>query len=134
MNKKTISLGFIFAGLMNILGVTILSRLFTNATIHEFDPVVMSKFGLLMIVVWGLAYISVAKEFEQLKWLVGTFVLEKFIYGYIWIKWQFSNELSDVFAKDWMAGLFYSIYGINDWMCFIFFSFVFVKILKSQSR
>jgi hypothetical protein len=27
-----------------------------------------------------------------------------------------SNNLADVYAQDLMAGVFYSIYGINDWV------------------
>mgnify|MGYP001032208927 CR=1 FL=1 len=56
MNANLIGNGFIAAGLMNIGGVLFFSRVFTNEAINQADPVVMSNFGLLMIVVWGLAY------------------------------------------------------------------------------
>ena len=128
----TITQGFIIAGLMN-LTVLIFSRFFTNPTIPEFDPVVMSNFGLLMIVLWGLAYMSIAKNFCDVKWLVGVFVVEKFIYGYVWINWILNNNISDVYKKDTMAGIFYSIYGINDWIFFVFFLLVFIKIFKMPS-
>lgn len=114
------------------LTVLVFSRGFTNSTIPEFDPVVMSNFGLLMIVIWGLAYMSIAKNYHKVKWLVGVFAVEKFIYGYIWIQWILNNNLSDVYKKDTMAGLFYSIYGINDWIFFVFFLLVFIKILKGN--
>ncbi len=129
VKNKTISLGFIISGLMN-LTVLIFSRLFTNSTIPEFDPVVMSNFGLLMIALWGLAYMSIAKNYDKVKWLVGVFVVEKFIYGYVWIKWILNNNISEVYEKDTMAGIFYSIYGINDWIFFMFFLFVFIKVVK----
>lgn len=112
------------------MAVLVFSRFFTNAVIPEFDPVVMSNFGLLMIVVWGLAYISVAKNYHNVKWLVGVFAVEKFIYGFIWIKWMLNNNVSDVFAKDEMAGIFYAVYGVNDWMFFIFFLFVFIRLIR----
>ncbi|WP_223275884.1 hypothetical protein [Algoriphagus aquimarinus] len=130
LTTKTISKGFVTAGLMN-MAVLVFSRFFTNPVIPEFDPVVMSNFGLLMIVVWGLAYISVAKNYHQVKWLVGVFAIEKLIYGFIWIKWMLNNNVSDVFEKDIMAGIFYSVYGVNDWIFFIFFSFVFIRLIKS---
>ena len=117
---------------MNISGVLISSRLFTNTTLAEFDPIVMSNFGLLMIMIWGLAYISVAYDFEKVKWLLLVFAIEKFIYGFVWIKWILNNNLSDVFAQDQQAGLFFSVYGINDWLFFIFFTFVFIKVLRSS--
>lgn len=132
VKNRTITLGFIISGLMN-LSVLIFSRFFTNTVIPEFDPVVMSNFGLLMIVVWGLAYMSIAKNYHKVKWLVGVFVLEKFIYGYLWINWILNNNISEVYKKDIMAGIFYSIYGINDWIFFVFFILVFIKIFKSNN-
>ena len=97
------------------------SKFFTNEAIPAFDPVVMSYFGILMIVLWGLAYIAVAKNFHQVKWVVAVFAIEKFIYGFVWTKWHLNNDVSKVFARDTTAGVFYSIYGINDWLFFIFF-------------
>lgn len=56
MNKNLIRNGLISAGLMNIGGVLVFSRAFTNVAINNADPVLMSNVGLLMIAVWGLAY------------------------------------------------------------------------------
>jgi hypothetical protein len=50
LKKETITKGFITAGLMN-MSVLGFSKLFTNRVIAEYDAVVMSNFGLLMIVV-----------------------------------------------------------------------------------
>ena len=130
IKNETITKGFILAGLMNIAGGVIFSRFFTNETIPEFDPVVMSNFGLLMIVIWGITYISVAKDFHKVKWLVGVFVIEKFIYGYTWINWMSNNSLSAVYEKDTMAGMFYTVYGINDWLTCFFFLWVFIRLSK----
>jgi len=58
LKNATIKKGFVLAGLFNMT-VLVFSRFFTNSVIPESDPVVMSNFGLVMIVVWGLAYISV---------------------------------------------------------------------------
>ena len=133
-SSKIISKGFIAAAAMNISGVLIFSRFFTNEIIPQSDPVVMSNFGLLMIIVWGFAYLSVAHNYNQAKWLVGVFVVEKLIYGFIWIKWMINNDLADVYTKDAMAGIYYAIYGVNDWIFFIFFSYVFFSLIKqSQS-
>ena len=130
ISHSTISKGFILAGLMN-LTVLIFSRGFTNETIPAFDPVVMSNFGLLMIVLWGLAYMSVAKNYQAVKWLVAVFAVEKLIYGYVWIQWMLDNSISEVFEKDMMAGTFYAIYGINDILFALFFLFVFFRVSKS---
>lgn len=133
INSKTITQGFVVAGLMNS-SVLVFSRFFTNPTIAEFDPVVMSNFGLLMILIWGFAYISAAKNYAKVKWLVGVFAVEKLIYGCVWINWFLNNNISDVYEKDTMAGLFYLIYGINDWLFFVFFSYVFVRVIKNQDQ
>lgn len=134
IKNSIITKGFIVAGLMNAT-VLIFSKLFTNSVIPEFDPTVMSNFGLLMILIWGLTYISVAKNYLNVKWLIGVFAIEKFIYGYIWINWILNNNVYEVYKKDVMAGIFYSIYGINDWVFFIFFLLVFIQLanLKKSS-
>lgn len=127
VKNKTITRGFIVSGLMN-LSVLIFSKFFTNPVIPEFDPVVMSNFGLLMIVLWGLAYMSVSKNYQNVKWLIVVFAIEKFIYGYVWINWLLENSISDVYEKDTLAGLFYSVYGVNDWLFFVFFLLVSIKL------
>ena len=129
MNSK-IKKGFILSGLSNIVAVLILSKFFTNSFIPKYDNVVMSNFGLLMIVVWGFAYISVAKNLSKVKWIVAVFAVEKLIYGVIWIIWRLNNDVSVIFNEDTMAGIFYSIYGINDLLFFLFFTYVFIKLLK----
>lgn len=133
IENTTITKGFVVAGLMNA-SVLVFSRLFTNQTIAEFDPTVMSNFGLLMILIWGLAYISVAKNYHKVKWLITVFAVEKFIYGCIWINWLLNNNIADVYEKDTMAGLFYSVYGLNDWMFFVFFLLVFFRISKLKAN
>lgn len=62
-----------------------------------------------MIVIWGLAYIAVAKKFNYVKWLVAVFALEKFFYGYVWTTWIINNNIKDVYENDLMAGMFYSM-------------------------
>lgn len=124
--------GFVLAGLMNISGVLIFSKFFNNPVISEFDNQAMSKFGLLMIIIWGLAYISVSKSYHKVKWLIGVFVVEKFIYAMHWTNWILNTSIKDVLAKDKMAGIYYSIYGINDWVFFIFFLLVFIQLARNK--
>jgi len=131
MNKKTLRYGFIAAGLMNIFAVLILSRFFTNEAIPEQDPAVMSNFGLLMIIVWGFLYIAVAFNYRNAKWVVAVFVIEKLIYVIAWLLWMINNNVIDVYEKDLFAGIFYSVYGINDFIFFMFFLYVFYKLQSS---
>lgn len=131
LSSKTIYKGFLIAGLMN-LSVLVFSKFFTNEIINETDPEVMSNFGFLMIVTWGLAYISVSKSYQNVKWLVGVFALEKLAYGVVWIKWIMNQSVKDVFEKDVLAGSFFSIYGINDLMFCVFFALVFFQLIKKK--
>lgn len=132
MTKKTITYGFIAAGIMNTLGILIFSKAFTNNVVPETDPVVMSYFGLLMIMVWGGAYIAVAGIFEKVKWLIGIFIIEKLAYVLAYIFWFSNNSLAAVYEKDVLAGIFYTVYGLNDFLFMLFFSYVFISLGKKQ--
>ena len=126
MNKKLIRNGLIATGLMNIGGVLMFSKGLTNTAINNADPVVMSNFGLLMIIVWGLAYISAATISSSIKWLAAAFAVEKLVYVLVWIRWMLDNSLSSLYSTDVMAGIFYSIYGVNDFVFMLFFAWIFV--------
>lgn len=132
IKKEYLTKGFILAGLMNVIGVLLFSRFFSNTVIPEFDPQAMSNFGLIMILVWGFAYIAVSQNFHQVKWLIAVFMIEKLIYATHWTKWILDNKITDVLEKDKMAGIFYVIYGINDWMFFLFFFFVFLYVCRKK--
>jgi hypothetical protein len=119
--------GLIAAGLMNISGALIFSRAFTNEAINNADPVVMSNFGLLMIVVWGLAYIGASTISSNIKWLAGAFALEKLVYVAVWIVWHSQNSLAQLYSKDMFAGVFFSIYGLNDFVFMLSFAWVFLS-------
>jgi hypothetical protein len=125
MNVNLIRNGFIAAALMNIGGVLLFSRAFTNEAINQADPVVMSNFGLLMIVVWGLAYLGAAFIQGNIRWLAGAFAIEKLVYVVVWGLWMASHSLGAVYEQDRFAGVFYSIYGLNDLAFMLFFGWVF---------
>lgn len=132
MKPSTISKGFLFAGLANILGVITLSKFFTNQVMMETQPDVMGYFGLISIVLWGMAYIAVRKTYAFLPWLVAVFLIEKIIYVAVYIKWFSSNSLSAVYEQDAFAGVFYTIYGVNDFIFGLFFAVVLVKISRQK--
>jgi len=125
MKKKLIRHGLIASGLINIGAVLILSRGFTNTAINQADPIVMSNFGLLMIMVWGLAFLGASTIPSGIKWLAGAFAVEKLVYTIVWIRWILENSLTQLYATDIFAGIFYSTYGLNDFlfMCFFFWIF-----------
>lgn len=127
MNHKLVRYGLIAAGIMNIGGVLLFSVGLTNTAINNADPVVMSNFGLLMIIVWGLAYIGAATITSSIKWLAAVFVIEKLVYVVVWIRWMLDNSLSSLYSTDFLAGVFYSIYGINDFVFMLFFAWLFIS-------
>lgn len=121
MNNKVIKYGLILAALVNIGGVLIFSQLFSNTAINEADPVVMSNFGLVMIMVWGLAYFAAAMTKASIRLLVAVFAIEKLVYIAAWVYWLATNNLFTLYETDLFAGLFYTIYGLNDLMFMLFF-------------
>lgn len=132
MTKSTITNGLILSGIINTIGILFFTKGFTNDVIPETDTVVMSYFGLIMIMVWGLAFIAVAKIFDKVKWLIAVFALEKLCYVIAYGYWFSNNSLQEVYDRDIIAGVFYSIYGLNDFIFMIFFGYVFIKLMKSK--
>ncbi|MXO57056.1 hypothetical protein [Pontixanthobacter gangjinensis] len=127
MSPNLIKNGFILAGLSNIFGVLICSKLLTNDVMMNTQPGVMGFFGLISIVLWGFAYIAVSKSYVHVRWLVGVFVIEKLAYVIAWISFMQSQSLGAVYEQDFLAGVFYTIYGANDLTFMLFFAFVFLK-------
>ena len=134
MTSNAISKGFIISGVMNTIGILIFSKFFTNEVIPNSDPVVMSYFGLLMIMVWGCAFIAVAKTFEKVGWLIAIFTVEKLCYVIAFILWHSSHNVIQVYEHDLLAGLFYSFYGLNDFIFMVFFGYVFLKVKPSLKK
>ncbi len=121
---------FVLAGLSNILGVLICSKLFTNDVMMQTQPAVMGAFGLVMIIVWGLAYIAVSKSFQKLRWLIGVFVIEKLCYVIAWLIFASTQSLGSVYEANVLAGVFFSVYGLNDFAFMIFFAYIFITSPK----
>ena len=95
------------------------------------QPDVMGYFGLISITLWGLAYVSVCKSYNQVRLLVGVFVIEKLVYVIAWLTLISSRSLSSIYEMDVLAGVFYTIYGANDFIFMLFFGFVFLKTQSS---
>ncbi len=127
MKHKTIEIIFILAGLSNIFGVLICSKLFTNNVMINTQPSVMGIFGLVSIILWGLAYIAVRNKYEHVRWLIGIFAIEKLAYVAMWINLITTQSILDIYKTDILAGTFYTIYGPNDFLFMLFFTYVFFK-------
>jgi len=134
MNRNMIKTGFMAAALANIVGVLLFSRVLTNEAINNADPVVMSNFGLMMIMVWGLTYLGTAFVEGNIRWIAAAFTIEKLVYVVVWLRWHLSHDIEALYATDSFAGVFYTIYGLNDFMFMLFFGFVFWKQSVRRER
>lgn len=108
--------GIIVAGLVNVVGILLISKFFTNDVLVLGDPIVFSKFGSFMILVWGLAYMAVSSHFLKVPAILLVFALEKLAYTGAWLVWMVSDtpSISELMGQDLMVGLFYASYGLND--------------------
>jgi hypothetical protein len=98
--------------------------------LSSLQPDVLSNFSIIGIILWGLAYIAVAKNFAAVKWLVTVFTIEKLAYAIVWAKWITTNDVSQVFEQDTLTGVFYSIYGPSDFAFGVFFAVVAWRLFK----
>jgi hypothetical protein len=131
---KKVKIGFIIAGLTNIIGVLLFSKAFTNEVLRQAYPSVFNDFGLLMIMVWGVAYIVASTIEKNIKWIALAFALEKLVYVITWIMWISKNDVSSIYPQDFLAGVFYSIYGPVDFLFMVFFVWTFSNQFKRSLK
>jgi hypothetical protein len=75
--EPIITMGFLLAGAWNVLGMLSFSKFFTNRLLASFDLAVFSWLGQIAVVLWGLAYLSIAKAYPYVPWLLVVFFVEK---------------------------------------------------------
>lgn len=104
------------AGWTNLLGMAVFSLMFTNTHLFAQSPVVFSPFGCLLVMLWGVAYLSVARHYRELPLLVAVFAIEKALYAATWLQWLVAHghELPALFTTSPLTALFYSSYGVID--------------------
>ena len=129
MARPTIADGFRLAGMINIGGVLLFSAGFTDPTLGQQYPAVFAPFGLASIMLWGLAYLAVARRHAAVPWLVAVFAVEKAVYVATWVCWmlQHGNGLGELLQTHPLAGTFFLIYGPNDLAFGVFFLIVFLR-------
>ena len=127
-----ITLGFIIGGLVN-LGTT-LTFVIPNH-LGKLYPMVFSLFGIIAIILWGLAYISVSKSYAKVRMLLLVFAVEKAVYVGAWIYWLAKQRtildepgvVSNGFDKFFLNG-----FGVVDFAWGVFFVWVFITTGKKQ--
>jgi hypothetical protein len=114
---------YFLAGSVNILGMLAINRFYSAApAMAAMSPTVFSTESQVLIQVWGLAYISVAKSWRKIPMLSLVFFVEKMLYTWWWLQWikDDSNRSTAVnmvksgVLSEMITGGFYLFYGLND--------------------
>jgi len=118
-----ISWGFVIAALYNS-GIVYSSKGF-GGDLGDIDPL-FSPLGCVSILLWGLAYLAMAKRYDQAPGMVLVFALEKLMYGAHWLVWMrnHGSELQEITAADPVTGSFFGRYGSWDLVFMVFFGWV----------
>jgi hypothetical protein len=103
------------AAFVNTVGVLIFTKCLTNQDLMTTDPTLFSRFGLLMVMIWGLCYFASRQVAQSQASISLVFALEKLAYFVAWIGFiQGPVDWERLYQSDLFAGLFYSIYGLVD--------------------
>jgi hypothetical protein len=116
------------AGLTNILGILLFSRGFHNPHLGQAFPGLFGNWGLVCIMLWGLAYLSVASSYKKVPLLIAVFALEKAVYVASWLWWLSHHDLAALWAQDPLTGAFFALYGIID----LGFCLFFLRMCRSE--
>jgi len=123
--------GFVAAAGYNfgILGVT---YGLNNPVLFDADPTVWSAPSSILVMLWGLAYLSLARDHEHARWTVLVFAIEKALYGALWLRYLLadSTDLAAITAQDPLTGVFLGAYGAGDLLFCAFFAWVFFRLTR----
>jgi len=121
-----ISRGFWLAGAYNVFGMLLFSKFFTNPVLPAVDPVVFSSLGQVAIILWGLAYWSVARTYRHVPLLALVFAIEKLVYAFTWLAWMLAkgHTLPAIAAESPLSAMFFAVYGAGDFVFCLFFAWV----------
>ena len=135
-SSSVISNVFLLAGAYNIICVVVFSKFFTDTLLSSLYPTVFSPFNLVFIMLWGVAYSSVAKSYRSVPHLLLVFATVKLIYFLTWIAWHYHHGISgllEVFSQSPLTALAYATYGPCDAAFGTFFLWVALKGLLKPS-
>lgn len=119
-DDKKYYLGYILAGLYNF-SIIFFNKFFTN-DLGKYDNLFNFN-GIIMILLWGISYVSIYDKYQNLPFLNFVFFVEKMYFVFKWIIWQKNNfyNLPTIFTEDKFTGIFYAVYGIGDFAFGLFF-------------
>ena len=131
-------------GFVNIVGLLIFSKGFTNDLLSANYPEVFSTEGMLGIMLWGAAYVAAAPSLqtcrEKQPYIYGVFCAEKVFYTathVVWATHQIDGvlgALNRLLEQDPLTALFFAAYGINDLLGAMVFGFAARKALNERKE
>ena len=118
-----VTIGFVIAMLVNVQ-IGVFSKGFGD-NLGAIDPL-FSSAGCACVLLWGLAYLSLAQRYATAPAVALVFCLEKLFYIQHWLFWmsEHMSELPTMIEEDFLTGIFFAIYGPNDVLFAIFFGWV----------
>ena len=123
MSKQRHLFIYYSAAFVNTIGVLFFTLGLTNETLMKIDPTLFSRFGLTMIMTWGVCYYACAQAAYTHRSINLTFALEKLIYVSMWVSFVSGPvDWAQLFEQDLLAGIFYGIYGVIDATYLILFA------------
>ena len=112
--SRTLQTLYLAAGCYNFL-IVVFSKFF-SADLGLVDPL-FSQEGCILIVLWGMAYASVADRIALCPSLSLVFSMEKLFFGWRWMNWMHDNhalKLPLLLKEDPFTGVFFAVYGMGD--------------------
>jgi len=79
------TIGFAICAIYNILGCLCVTKFFTSKTFFTIYPEVFGREGMICIMLWGLAYLSIMFSYVNTPYTTLVFVVEKLLYVIIYI-------------------------------------------------
>ena len=131
----TVQRTILIIGLANLSLLGFLTPVMDGELLAAQDPLFFSWPGVLIIALWGLAYIAAAPHWQALPGLMLVFALEKLLFDLRWVVWITENRqsLPALFDENVAVALFYSGYGIWDGACALFFMFLFLRARQARA-
>ena len=117
MNMRVLLIVF---GLVNLSLLVFFTPLGDGDLVARQDRTFFGPVMLVMIALWGLAYMAAAPLWAGLPWLMLVFALEKMLFGARWLWWiQAEGKAAplDLWHADPLAGLLFLVYGPWDIFC-----------------
>ena len=112
------------AGLTNILGITLFSKMFTNKNLAKYDSLFDIR-GNILIALWGLTYILTPNTHNNP--IMFIFFFEKLVYVYNYFK-AITNDIDNIksfWDNDKITYTFLMLYGIIDLIFGILFIYLY---------